>query len=745
MSAIDWHRIYKQALNSLSLPDELAPDQIHRLVQRGMLVDLLEDGSTAAIQIIKRAVVSAPLTQIQQDALNGLITLARKNHSQAITSLYELALEHQHSGAITAITKYRFEQQDAALMAAFAFLFLTFDEYTKFDPDYSRLAQYLFHSPLSSSRLATTSVADSPEKARFVGVINALVELQPQSASWLLAEFSRFTPPEKDWIFHRLVELADQSGSVLARDLLCRLAILHDHAGARQLCAERNYLPTDTPSQAAFLFLTEQWDAHQQMDYSGQWLTAAYEAGDANLKQKILSQSRSSGKTEWLNNIPHTRTAINLNALTPRDWKIILEGLFVNQAQDTLMRLLQYAPAYWVVQILHRLSENPTAVEANEPLSALIEAARPCFGKPPEVTPAGYLQFPGNGISALAVSPNGRELAVGSSDSALRFWNFDLQRWQPELISPVANCRVLCYSPDGEFLISASGDHRIRIYRSSNHNLLKTLSEHRAQIKSLIFQPDGHMLYSTGLDGVICAWRFPSGTLAYPPIETGVELFGLALTGKNNLLVSGGANQICQVRDPLTGILVDSLSLFEDTILALAANTQQWVAVSTRDRNLHLINPLSGTAIMPAIPVPNVINQLLFHPAGNWLFSFDLGGQVRVWHAATLEMVVELTRHTQPGSGLALAADGQTLISASNDGKIILWDLRTANWVFQAAWQDAPSEIAALEDLLSFSKFSQSNQNWLKFLLSLNRWRARFDILISEPQVLVVGEYDILL
>ncbi len=744
MLEMDWIQAYQRALNSLILPEDLTTNQIHRLAQRGMLVELLADASPTAVEIVQQTVISAALPQVKQDALNGLIGLAQQDHSQAILSLYHLALDHQHSGAIAAITAQRFQPGDAALAAAFAFLYLTFDEYTHLDSEYHRLGEYLFRSPVSIQQLATVLNSGCSEKLRLANLFNALLDLQPQAAAWLLAEFPRFTPPEKRLIFARLVDLAGQE-STLARDTLCRLAILHDHVDARQVSLQKGYLPTDTSTQAAFLFLTEQWQAYETLDYSYQWLTAAYDCGDANLKQKILSRSRSSGKIDWLQNITRARMAVNLSDLTARDWQAILGGVFASQTCDPLVPLLQHAPAYWCAQILQRLFEIPSAAAPDDDLSALIDAARPCFGQLPEIVPAGYLQSPARGISALTLAPDGQELAIGGGDAALHFWNLSLRFWQPELISPVANTRAIAYSPDGEFFATACGDNRIRIYRSSSRTLLKTLSGHTAQIKSLVFQPDGRVLFSAGLDGSICAWRFPSGALVFPPITTNAELFGLALTGKDNLLVSGGASRVCQIHNSSSGALIHSIPGFEDTILTLAANTAQWVAISTRDRRLHLLNPSSGKPVLPALAVPDGITQLLFHPAGYWLYSLDLSGRIIVWQAAILEKAFELCRHTQPGSGLALTPDGHTLISAGADGKIVIWDLRVVNRTFLAEWQDAPAEIALLEAMEKSSDFPPINQRWLAFLLALWRWRARFDILIGELPVLAVGEYDILL
>lgn len=744
MSDDAWILAFQQALKSLTLPTDLDAAAVHRLAQRGMLTELLADGSPAAIAVMRDAVVSAALPPIRQEALDGLIHLAQSDNPTAIDSLYLLAIDDEHAGAINAISAYRFKPKDSRLAAIFSFLYHPYSDYAQTDPDCSLLSEFVYSSPLFARRASLRPTIDHPQKIRLANLLEALLNVAPEQAAWLLREFPRFNRLEKNLTVERLIVLADQR-SAQAQDLLCRLAFLHDHPKTRHVSIEHGYLPMDTPSQAAFLFLTEQWQAYENLDFSHQWLIAAYEAGEPALKQRLLNHARSTGHIHWLHNLSRVRTSLNLKDLTAHDWHTILDKLPINPQSDQVQRLLHHAPAYWCAQILQKLSVETNADSLSEgDLAELVHAAQLCFRQGPEIHPVRFLQSPQPGISAFGLSPDNNELAVGGSDSSLHFWNFKSRYWQAELISPFANFRAVAYSPDGEFIAAASGDHNIRIYRVKDRLLLKTLTGHNAQVKSLIFQSDGRMLYSAGLDGFIFAWRFPTGSLAYPPVDTGAELFSMALT-KDDLLISGGTGKICQVRDPNSGKLIRSFSGFGDTILALAANTEQWLAVATRIKQLHLINTSSGKPVHPAIEGSESASQLLFHPVLNWLVAMDLRGTIALQKVPTLTEQNEVRRHTQPGSGLAFTSDFQTLISASLDGKIVFWDFTTINLAYQTGSGETHKNMTTIEEIVHASSSSPLNHRWLQFMLALLRWRARYDILIGEPQMLQVGEFDILL
>src|SRR5262249_48852531 len=77
----------------------------------------------------------------------------------------------------------------------------------------------------------------------------------------------------------------------------------------------------------------------------------------------------------------------------------------------------------------------------------------------------------------------------------------------------------------------------------------------------------------------------------------------------------------------------------------------------------------------------NVTSNLIFAPDGKWLVTGngaladdDRPGEVTVWDVAGRKKYAGYTGHPGLVRALAFTPDGRTLVSASADGTLLLWD-----------------------------------------------------------------------
>jgi WD40 repeat protein len=69
----------------------------------------------------------------------------------------------------------------------------------------------------------------------------------------------------------------------------------------------------------------------------------------------------------------------------------------------------------------------------------------------------------------------------------------------------------VAFSPDGKMLASGGMDNAIKLWRVSDGTLLKTLSGHNYTVMSVTFCPDGTMLASDCVAGTLKLWNMPDG------------------------------------------------------------------------------------------------------------------------------------------------------------------------------------------------------------------------------------------
>jgi WD40 repeat protein len=258
------------------------------------------------------------------------------------------------------------------------------------------------------------------------------------------------------------------------------------------------------------------------------------------------------------------------------------------------------------------------------------------------------------GVVAVAVSPDGRTMAAGSSSNAIQLWNIADTTHPVKLGPPIKVyadiTESLAFSPDGRTLAAGGNDATLRLWdvTSPAHpvRLGKPLRAHSNTVGAVAFSPDGHVLASGSADKTIQLWN-----VADPvnPVSLGKPLTGhtstvasLAFSPDGRTLASGGFDysvRLWKVADP-----------------AHAA---------------ALGKPLYGHG-------QAFVESVAFSPDGRTLASGGADGRARLWNTTDLAHVVmlgQLLGQTGNITSVVFSRSGQTLATASYDGSIDLWDV----------------------------------------------------------------------
>ena len=734
---------FRRTLQSISEIPALPKELLIRLIQRGIIRELLSYPTQESIGLLEEICMTAPIPEIREDSLDALIQVSHKNYPDAVLGLYRLAVEDNHNGAIFYLQKHRLTSPQPELQAAFSFVHLSDDDYAQFDKDFNWLARYFFHLAQPSTRLKIIQSANSTLKRRLSHLLNALLLDQDEKQDFLVRFFPQSSPAEKQLLVQQLTLLAD-SGTSAAQDILCRLVINYDDPTAREICLQRNYSPLLPAEKAVFYFLTSQWEQYETYDFTHHWLLEAYSSASPSLRQKILAHARTTGQIGWLSNLANYRPALMIGELSPSDWEKIRTTILSNPQDNSWLRLLNYAPLYWAAWLLAQLTTAPDVFKSEPELGEIAQQAKGCLSQPLPFPPRTVLQSPSGSSTCLAVSPFGTEVALGSLETSIQLLSLITLDWQKPLLTPTAPTRVLAYDPQASYLVCAGGDQRIRIFRRQDNALVKTLEGHKGQIRSIIFNSDGRRVHSGGFDGKILSWHFPSGLTSQNPIETRQEIFSLHLSPDNQLFIYASANRTCNFLSTSGGQPVHTISDIDDVPLAIALNSRQKLAIASRSATIQQFSLSTFKPLGPAHTTTSPLNYLIYHPNLPLLFGMEISGKINVWHEMDPGIILKSELHTQPASGLGLTSDGNLLISSSTDGKVVVWDLQPFLMFFQPIQSDLHEWI---EKITLWQKIDMpiSNRQWMEFALQLLHWRARFDIQIAEAEPLQIGDFDILL
>jgi hypothetical protein len=125
---------------------------------------------------------------------------------------------------------------------------------------------------------------------------------------------------------------------------------------------------------------------------------------------------------------------------------------------------------------------------------------------PATAAPWRTLEQPAS-LTSLALSADGRRLAVGTSQGTVTVWNVPTARVLQTFARLAAAAERLAYAPDGRLLASAHADRLARLWAVGGASApLAALSGHADRITSIAFAPDGRALATAGWEGVVRVW-----------------------------------------------------------------------------------------------------------------------------------------------------------------------------------------------------------------------------------------------
>jgi WD40 repeat protein len=165
-------------------------------------------------------------------------------------------------------------------------------------------------------------------------------------------------------------------------------------------------------------------------------------------------------------------------------------------------------------------------------------------------------------INCVDMTPNGRFIVTGCSDSSIRLWDSKYGKCIREINIreyPITN---ICMTPDCSLALAATSDKMgksvLQLWNLLSGNCLQILAGHTSKIVSLSITPDGTLAVSAGADKTIRVWNMKKGTCLHVLEVPGDEAACVCLTIDGMKAVSAGGNYI-RIWDVAKGKLIKSI------------------------------------------------------------------------------------------------------------------------------------------------------------------------------------------
>jgi len=269
--------------------------------------------------------------------------------------------------------------------------------------------------------------------------------------------------------------------------------------------------------------------------------------------------------------------------------------------------------------------------------------------------------------SSLGLTPDGKTLITsGALDGTIRIWQFEDPSAKPlgVLNDFQGQTDKIVVSPDGKRFVFSNykhPDYRLRIWRLSEGKLrewaaLDLHSGHPGSFWCSAFTPDGEILATGHRDGRIRYWDL-----------TGSE-------PKQYAMVDAHRNGVCSLHFSADGKKLASGGYDK--------RVSVWQLVDGEPRGCDLLGAHDAIA-----------RQVRLSGDGRLLASGDNAGTIKLWDlTAPKPPGRELKFHSKLISSLRFSSDAKTLLSTSQDGRVVLWNTasgeRSKTWEFPGAVHD---------------------------------------------------------
>ncbi|MFN6481215.1 WD40 repeat domain-containing protein [Nostoc sp. DedQUE07] len=304
-------------------------------------------------------------------------------------------------------------------------------------------------------------------------------------------------------------------------------------------------------------------------------------------------------------------------------------------------------------------------------------------------------------VNAVAITPDGKTAVSGSNDRTLKVW--DLQTGKEMEISPLTghndSVRAVAIAPDGKTAVSGSQDSTLKVWDLQTGKEISTLTDHNDSVSAVAIAPDGKTAVS-GYYEKIAYDRYDHSTLKVWDLQTGKEIStltdhnypvrALAIASDGKTAVSGwDRTSTLKVWDLQTGKEISTLAGHNSRVNAVAIAPDGKTAVSgSDDKTLKVWDLQTGKEISTLTGHNDSVSAVAISLDGKTAVSGSYEeiayyrydhSTLKVWDLQTGKEISTLTSHNDPVSqvAIAIAPDGKTAVSGSDDNTLKVWDLQT--------------------------------------------------------------------
>ncbi|KAJ5552241.1 hypothetical protein N7494_001619 [Penicillium frequentans] len=280
-------------------------------------------------------------------------------------------------------------------------------------------------------------------------------------------------------------------------------------------------------------------------------------------------------------------------------------------------------------------------------------------------------------VFSVAFSPDGRLLASGSSARTIKLWDTDKGFLQQTLEgdsnwTSSGSVFYLAFSPDRRLLGSALSE-QVMLWDARAGTLQQTLEGHSRYVSSVAFSSDGRLLASASEDRTVVLWNVTTGALLHRINDHSRYVSSVAFSPCGRLLASASGKTV-RIWDATTATLQQTLESQSGSVFSVAFSPDGRRLASGSGVRVKLWDIGTGALQQTLEGHENTVLSVAFSPDGRLLASSSYATTIRLWDTGSGALQQNPERHSGPVWSVAFSPDGHQLASGARDTTARLWD-----------------------------------------------------------------------
>jgi len=292
-------------------------------------------------------------------------------------------------------------------------------------------------------------------------------------------------------------------------------------------------------------------------------------------------------------------------------------------------------------------------------------------------------------LTAAAISGSGAAWAAASRQGEIWIWGAGGQTLHRAWQAYTNMIYHLSFSPDGRLLASGGWDGAVKLWDVESAALIWS-GAHTSHVNNVAFTPDGSLLASSSNDGTAKVWDSQTGALLHtlihpgPVCGDGATWCPVPLNGSGGwLLATGDGEGTIRLWDvPKLGptsrlaVCMQTIMGHTDWVDGLAFSPDgKTLASGSFDGTVKLWDATDGRPQQTLTAHTGRVLRVAWSPDGRTLASSSFDQTIWLWDVEQNRYRAVLRGHKAAVVGFAFTPDGRTLLSSGEDGAMRVWDV----------------------------------------------------------------------